>query len=118
MWPISDKRDRASRTALAHASSCENAPSLVLSAASPPKHVVRGCDPRLEKQTSMTADRFKGSLLGLALGDAMGAPFEGGLAERLLWRLIGTTRQGELRWTDDTQMAIDVAESLVVHGAV
>lgn len=57
-------------------------------------------------------------MLGLALGDAMGAPFEGGLPERTLWRLIGTTRSGEMRWTDDTQMSIDVAESLIAHGEV
>jgi poly(ADP-ribose) glycohydrolase ARH3 len=57
-------------------------------------------------------------MLGLALGDAMGAPFEGGPLERGLWRLIGTTRQGEMRWTDDTQMSIDIAEALLAHGAV
>ena len=63
-------------------------------------------------------DRFHGCLLGLALGDAMGAPFEGGPLERLVWRCIGRTRQGHARWTDDTQMALDVAESLAVHGRV
>lgn len=57
-------------------------------------------------------------MLGLALGDALGAPFEGGPVERLLWRLIGTTRAGEMRWTDDTQMSVDVAESLLARGAV
>lgn len=61
----------------------------------------------------MTLDRFQGCLLGLALGDALGAPHEGGLLERALWRLIGRTRQGERRWTDDTQMSIDLAESLL-----
>ncbi len=58
-------------------------------------------------------DAFEGCLLGLALGDAMGAPYEGGPVERLLWRIIGRTRQGEMRWTDDTQMALDIAESLI-----
>ena len=66
----------------------------------------------------MTLDRFEGCLLGLALGDALGAPHEGGPLERLLWRLIGTTVQGHMRWTDDTQMAIDVAASLAERGAV
>jgi poly(ADP-ribose) glycohydrolase ARH3 len=60
-----------------------------------------------------TLDQFQGCLLGLALGDALGAPFEGGVVERLLWRVIGKTRGGELRWTDDTQMAVDVAESFL-----
>jgi ADP-ribosylglycohydrolase len=59
-----------------------------------------------------------GCLLGLALGDALGAAHEGGLLERLLWRLIGTTREGRIRWTDDTQMSLDVAESLIAKGAL
>ncbi|HET9954683.1 MAG TPA: ADP-ribosylglycohydrolase family protein [Polyangiaceae bacterium] len=59
-----------------------------------------------------------GAVLGLALGDAFGAPFEGGPLERALWRLIGTTYDGRLRWTDDTQMSLDLAESLVASRAV
>lgn len=66
----------------------------------------------------MTLERFEGCLLGLALGDALGAPHEGGIVERLLWRLIATTGQGQLRWTDDTQMALDVAESLAARGTL
>lgn len=62
--------------------------------------------------------RFQGCLLGLALGDAVNAPFEGGVLERLLWRLIGRTKSGEMRWTDDTQMSLDVTESLVEKGGV
>jgi poly(ADP-ribose) glycohydrolase ARH3 len=62
--------------------------------------------------------RFQGCLLGLALGDALNAPFEGGVFERLLWRLIGRTKNGEVRWTDDTQMSLDVTESLVAKGGV
>jgi len=61
--------------------------------------------------------RIVGSILGLALGDAFGAPYEGGLAERALWTLIGSHR-GRRRWTDDTQMTIDTAESLIKHGDV
>jgi len=66
----------------------------------------------------MTRERFAGSLLGLALGDALGAPHEGGVLERLVWRLIGTTKTGRMRWTDDTRMAIDAAESLVDRGRI
>lgn len=61
-------------------------------------------------------ERFTGCLLGLALGDALGAPHEGGIVERLVWRLIGKTRQGKMRWTDDTQMALDIGESLLEVG--
>lgn len=60
--------------------------------------------------------RYTGCLLGLALGDACGAPLEGGWPERLLWRCIGTTKQGEMRWTDDTQMALDIGEVLLAQG--
>ena len=64
----------------------------------------------------ISLERFEGCLLGLALGDALGAPYEGGSIERFVWWLIGTTTQGEMRWTDDTQMSLDVAESLVAKG--
>ncbi|MBW1809930.1 MAG: ADP-ribosylglycohydrolase family protein [Deltaproteobacteria bacterium] len=66
----------------------------------------------------MTKDKFEGSLLGLALGDAIGAPLEGGPVEHFVWGLIGKTRKGELRWTDDTQMSLDLAEGLVAKGGV
>jgi poly(ADP-ribose) glycohydrolase ARH3 len=60
------------------------------------------------------ADRkqFTGCFLGQALGDAMGAPYEGGLLEKMVWRLIGRTTTGKRRYTDDTQMSLDVAESI------
>lgn len=67
---------------------------------------------------AMTEDKFEGCLLGLSLGDALGAPFEGGPIERFLWKLIGTNSKGEMRWTDDTQMSIDVAESLVANHSI
>ena len=62
--------------------------------------------------------RFEGCLLGLTLGDALGAPYEGGPVERLLWRCIGTTADGAMRYTDDTQMSLDLAESLIARRAV
>ena len=65
----------------------------------------------------MKTDRIIGSVLGLALGDAFGAPYEGGVLERAAWALIGK-RKGRRRWTDDTQMTIDVIESLVACGDI
>jgi poly(ADP-ribose) glycohydrolase ARH3 len=65
-----------------------------------------------------TKDQYMGCLLGLAMGDTLGAPYEGGPAERALWRVIGRTRDGLRRWTDDTQMALDLAESLLSVGAL
>jgi poly(ADP-ribose) glycohydrolase ARH3 len=63
-------------------------------------------------------DRFQGCLLGLALGDALCADREGGLPERLLWLLLGRTRQGLRRWTDDTQMTVDLAAHLAREGRI
>ena len=63
-------------------------------------------------------ERCRGAVLGLALGDALGAPHEGGPIERLLWRWIGSTRDGRRRFTDDTQMALDLADSLLRCGKV
>jgi poly(ADP-ribose) glycohydrolase ARH3 len=57
-------------------------------------------------------ERFAGCLLGLALGDAIGAPFEGGPpGEKSLDSLPRL-----LKYTDDTEMAIGVAESLAEEG--
>jgi poly(ADP-ribose) glycohydrolase ARH3 len=57
-------------------------------------------------------NRVRGAVLAAALGDAFGAPYEGALAERLLWLVLGR-RSGKRRWTDDTQMSVDVIESLL-----
>ncbi len=61
-------------------------------------------------------DHYRGCFLGLALGDAFGAPYEGDIFARILWQAIGRTRQGERRYTDDTQMSIDIAHVFLKHG--
>ncbi|MBI5240697.1 MAG: ADP-ribosylglycohydrolase family protein [Elusimicrobia bacterium] len=63
-------------------------------------------------------DRFVGCFLGLALGDALGAPHEGGPFEKLAWRLICLPHGDLLRWTDDTQMTMGLAESLIEKDGV
>ena len=60
-----------------------------------------------------TVKQVQGCLLGLALGDAFNAALEGGPIERFVWRLIGTTSEGKRRYTDDTQMSLDIAHSLL-----
>ncbi len=52
------------------------------------------------------------------MGDAFGAPYEGGPLEQLLWRAIGKTKDGKLRYTDDTQMTIDLAESYLYNDTI
>lgn len=62
--------------------------------------------------------KFPGCFLGLAIGDAYGAEFEGGPIERLLWQVIGKTRDGKIRYTDDTQMSMDLASSFIQNNGV
>lgn len=68
-------------------------------------------------------DRFLGCLLGLAIGDALGGKFEARTAEAIrvqcptVQALIAYP-QDEIWYTDDTQMAIGVAETLVAHGKI
>jgi len=69
-------------------------------------------------------DRFVGCLLGLAVGDALGAPFEGLPAEFILWHagsvpdVLARPLTEPLRYTDDTEMMIGVVETLLTHGQV
>jgi poly(ADP-ribose) glycohydrolase ARH3 len=77
-----------------------------------------GSESRAVFYRTMNVERFTGCLLGLAYGDALGAPHEGGVVERAVWRFLGTTKDGCARWTDDTQMAIDLGESLLSEGGV
>ncbi len=64
-------------------------------------------------------NRFLGTLLGLAVGDALGAPFEGGKAGT--FRAEGMVAGGPWQldpgqWTDDTSMALCLAASIVECG--
>ncbi|MEY4174934.1 MAG: hypothetical protein RI900_2099, partial [Actinomycetota bacterium] len=81
--------------------------------------------------TAVDLDRAVGALLGSAVGDALGAPFEFGPAGEYSARfpqpVIGgsgeMTGGGGFGWaagefTDDTQMAIALAESLIAHGGI
>jgi poly(ADP-ribose) glycohydrolase ARH3 len=69
-------------------------------------------------------ERFAGCLLGLAVGDALGAHFEGQSPDYLARRyrrvsdLIENPPPGELWYTDDTQMAIGVAETLIACNGI
>ncbi len=62
-------------------------------------------------------DRFRGSLLGLACGDALGAPIEFLLPDNFHpvtdFRPGGAFSVQAGQWTDDTSMALCLAESLI-----
>ena len=66
----------------------------------------------------INSNKYSGCFLGLAIGDAYGAPFEGGPIERLLWKAIGKTKNGKVRYTDDTQMSIDLASSFIQNNGI
>ena len=65
----------------------------------------------------MTRDRYRGALLGLAIGDALGTTLEFKAPGTFvpITDIIGggpfNLKPGE--WTDDTSMALCLAESLV-----
>jgi ADP-ribosyl-[dinitrogen reductase] hydrolase len=67
-------------------------------------------------------DRSIGALLGLAVGDALGAPVEG--RQRDSFPLVVDFAASELHglapgeWTDDTAMAICLAEALLERGRI
>jgi poly(ADP-ribose) glycohydrolase ARH3 len=69
-------------------------------------------------------EQFTGCLLGLAVGDAVGAPYEGLSADNLYWghgppaELVARAGEEPLYYTDDTEMMVGVAETLAEHGRV
>jgi poly(ADP-ribose) glycohydrolase ARH3 len=64
-------------------------------------------------------DRARGALLGTFVGDALGMPFEGEPPAAIPARLeMVEARLGRGTYTDDTQMAIALAESLLACGGV
>lgn len=66
--------------------------------------------------SELLVERFRGCLVGIAVGDALGAPMEGRrlVTDGYLDRL--DTDPGRMRYTDDTAMTIGVAESLIRRG--
>lgn len=64
-------------------------------------------------------DRARGALLGTFVGDALGMPFEG-VAPRAIPAAVEMVEAGLGRgtYTDDTQMMIALAESLIERGWV
>lgn len=72
----------------------------------------------MEERNTVEKDKFLGALIGTFVGDALGMPFEGWPSESLE-RMFGVidsmheARLGKGTYTDDTEMMISVAESLV-----
>jgi ADP-ribosylglycohydrolase len=68
---------------------------------------------------NLEIDRAKGALLGTFAGDALGMPFEGAPPAAIPERLVMVdARLGRGTYTDDTEMAIALAESLLGRGGI
>lgn len=71
--------------------------------------------------TSGTTDKSRGAMLGLAIGDALGAPVEtlprGGFKPITGYRAGGYFQLPAGAWTDDTAMALCLADSLTTGAA-
>ena len=72
----------------------------------------------------LLVDRFRGCLLGLAVGDALGAPYEGLTGETIyrhfgrVDRLLANLDSRVITYTDDTQMTIGLAECLLHRDSI
>jgi poly(ADP-ribose) glycohydrolase ARH3 len=76
------------------------------------------------ESTASVADRFTGCLLGLAVGDALGGPYEGLTSTDIFFQfgtidaIIHNPSGDTLYFTDDTEMMIGVAETLIDCGSI
>ena len=69
--------------------------------------------------TDAVIDRARGALLGTFVGDALGMPYEGRPPDEIPERVeMIDARLGRGAYTDDTQMMIALAESLIACGRV
>ncbi len=64
-------------------------------------------------ESALLQSRFRGCMLGLAVGDALGAPFEGAWFLKPYQVKDVAAKSSRLRYTDDAHMAIGLAESLI-----
>ncbi len=75
---------------------------------------------KLNQQEQQTYNKFSGTLIGLAVGDALGAAVE--FKPRGSFQQVTDMRGGGPHnlepgyWTDDTSMALCLAESLIESG--
>jgi poly(ADP-ribose) glycohydrolase ARH3 len=63
-------------------------------------------------------DKFRGAILGCFLGDAFGAGFEGMTPDRTISHLSTLSEKIPRTYTDDTDMTLALAESIVESGKV
>jgi len=75
---------------------------------------------RISEEIKRKKDKIRGCLVGLAIGDALGAPVEKWSAERIKEKhgrvegYVASKRVEPGHWTDDTAMSLAVARGIVV----
>ena len=90
----------------------------------PWRAVYAGREEMNEAATLSLTDRFRGCILGQAVGDAVAAPFEGMPADAIYYgfgsarKILAKPPVDELVYTDDTQMMIGIAETLIALGGI
>jgi poly(ADP-ribose) glycohydrolase ARH3 len=63
-------------------------------------------------------DKFRGAILGCLLGDAFGSGFEGMVPDRAVFHLDNLSKKFPRRYTDDTDMTLAMAESIIQSGKI
>jgi poly(ADP-ribose) glycohydrolase ARH3 len=62
--------------------------------------------------------KFRGAILGCLLGDAFGSGFEGMVPDRAVFHLGNLSKKFPRRYTDDTDMTLALAESIIQSGKI
>jgi len=81
------------------------------------------CDLRFENlkmplSEKTLRDKFRGAILGCFLGDAFGSGFEGMDPDRSMFYMSTLSRKFTRRYTDDTDMTLALAESIIQCGKI
>jgi poly(ADP-ribose) glycohydrolase ARH3 len=69
-------------------------------------------------QKELLQDKFRGAILGCFLGDAFGSGFEGMHTDRAVFHLSDLSKKFPRQYTDDTDMTLALAESIIQCGQV
>lgn len=69
-------------------------------------------------QKEILQDKFRGAILGCFLGDGFGSGFEGMRPDRAVFHLSNLSKKFTRNYTDDTDMTLALAESMVQCGRV
>src|SRR3954451_19531314 len=97
-----------------------NRPAPAVETGRPPRGLDGDARDATESDTMNEVDRCRGALIGLAIGDALGAAVEfkppGSFAPVIGYRSGGPHSLKAGEWTDDSSMALALADSIAAVG--